>query len=122
MKTSNRLLIGLIIIIFAAIFGTATVLKGEYEKIDKDDPYYGYTSDTLSDFSAIRIEGKYPGLIQIQQADKYEIKRTGPTAAEFQWNIRNDTLVLTHPATELPERFVAEYVLTDRPNVYIMAP
>ncbi|MEM6841145.1 MAG: hypothetical protein AAF944_18355 [Bacteroidota bacterium] len=122
MKTSNQLLIGLIIILFAAIFGTATVLKSEYEKIDKDNPYYGYTSEALDNFSAIRIEGKYPGLIQIQYAEKYEVKRRGSSAEEFQWSIQNDTLILTHPGAEFPERFVAERILSNKSNFYIMAP
>jgi len=122
MKTSNQLLIGLIVIIFAAIFGTATVLKGVYEGIDKDDPFYGYTSEVLDEFIAIRIEGNYPGLVQIQYAEKFEIKWVGQTAEEFQWNIQSDTLILTHPAAELPNRFTADNILARRSNFYIMAP
>jgi hypothetical protein len=122
MKTSNQLLIGLIVIIFAAIFGTATILKGEYEKIDKDDPFYGYTTEVLGDFNAIRIEGSYPGLIQIQHGEKFEIKKRGPSAEDFQWNIQNDTLILIHSAAEFPERFVTESILASRSNFYIMAP
>jgi hypothetical protein len=74
MKTSNQLLIGLLVIIFAAIFGTATVLKNVYEGIDKDDPYYGYSTEALAEFTAVKLEGKYPNLIQIQAGDQFEIK------------------------------------------------
>ncbi|MEM9675164.1 MAG: hypothetical protein AAF992_21400 [Bacteroidota bacterium] len=122
MRTSNQLLIGLIIILFAAIFGTALVLKGEFEKIDKDDPFYGYTYEPLEKFSAVRIEGKYPGLVQIQYSEEYEIRQRGPSAEDFKWNIRNDTLILVHSATEYPPRFVTERILSNKSNFYILAP
>lgn len=122
MKTSNQLLIGLIVIIFAAIFGTATVLKSEYEKIDKDDPYYGYTSDTLADFSAIKLEGKYPNLIQIQAGDQFEIKMRDSKPLRIKWTIRNDTLVLTYPEADFPNWFTVQETLAGRAGIYIFAP
>lgn len=122
MKTSNQLLIGLIVIIFAAIFGTAAVLKREYEKIDKDDPYYGYDTDTLADFSAIRLEGKYPNLIQIQAGDQFEIKMRDSKPLRMKWAIRNDTLVLTYPEADFPNWFTVRETLAGRAGLYILAP
>ena len=122
MKTSDQLLIGLIVIIFAAIFGTATVLKGEYAKIDQDDPYYGYDTDTLADFSAIKLAGKYPNLIQIQVGDQCEIKMRDTKPLRIKWTIRNDTLVLTYPEADFPNWFTVQETLAGRAGLYIFAP
>jgi len=122
MKTSNQLLIGLIVIIFAAIFGTATVLKGEYEKIDKDDPFYGYVTDSLADFSAIKLKGKYPNLIQIQAGNQFEIKMRDSKPLRMKWTIRNDTLVLTYPESDFPDWFKVQGTLAGRAGIYIIAP
>ncbi|WKN44016.1 hypothetical protein [Tunicatimonas pelagia] len=130
MKTSNQLLIGLIVIIFAAIFGAATVLKGEYEKIDKDDPYYGYVTDTLTDFSVVKMEGKYSGLIQIQAGEQFEVKsqklmansKVSEDTPRLTWQVQRDTLFLSYDAPDFPERFKATWTLNNKPSLYVLAP
>lgn len=131
MKTSNQLLIGLLILLFVGITASAMILKSEYEKIDKDDPFYGYSTDTLADFSAVRMEGKFFGLILIQPGDQFEIKtRTqminaeiSEKASRLKWKVRNDTLVLSYAADDFPRWFNARSTLNNpRSNFYIFAP
>ena len=56
MKTSNKLIISLFALLFLAILGSAMVLKAEYDKIDQDDPFYGYTSEVVTGFSAVKLQ------------------------------------------------------------------
>ena len=133
MKTSNKLLIGLAVILFTGIFSSAMFLKGEFEKIDKDDPYYGYVTDTLTSFTAVKMEGKYPGLIHIKRGDQFEVKiqesavnpRIDENAVRLVWKVQNDTLVLSYDAEEFPKWFDAESRLNNSYSwfdLYVFAP
>ena len=122
MKTSNQLLIALLALIFVAIVATSMVLKAEYEKIDKDDPYYGYTLENPPPFKAVKLTGHFQELVQLQPSDAYEIRMHKSVKDEVQWNVQDDTLVVSFdfPVRQQPDFYYAFYSRSAR--VYIMLP
>ena len=122
MKTSNQLLIGLLAVIFVAIAGTAMILKAEFEKIDKDDPFYGYTLENPPPFQAVKLEGNCQDLVQLQPSDTYEIRMNERTRDRVTWKMHGDTLVVSFdfPVRQQPDFYDAFY--SRSASVYIMLP
>ena len=122
MKTSNQLLVGLLAIFFIAIGATAMVLKAEFEKIDKGDPYYGYTLENPPPFRAVRLTGNFQDLVQLQPSDTYEIRMHKSVKDEVHWNVQHDTLVVSFdfPTRQQPAFYYAFY--DHQVRVYIMLP
>ena len=123
MKTSNRLLLGLLAIIFVAIGATAMVLKAEFEKIDTDDPFYGYTLENPPPFRAVRLTGNYQALVQLQPGDEYAIRMNNYSKKGTTWDVSGDTLVVSFdfPTRQPPPDF--HYAFYDRSaSVYITLP
>lgn len=122
MKTSNQLLIAFLAIIFIGIISTNMVLKSEFEKIDQQDPFYGYTRENVADFRAIKLQGTFQGLIQIMPGDSFEIRVGRHGKGGMQWEVSNDTLTLSHPSFTLPQWLNTEQVFHRVPDFYIMTP
>ncbi|MEQ9440179.1 MAG: hypothetical protein RIG62_14090 [Cyclobacteriaceae bacterium] len=122
MKTSNKLIISLLALLFLAILGSAMVLKAEYDKIDQNDPFYGYTSEVVTGFSAVKLQNQYLELVQVQEGDKFEIKKRN-AHDNVQWAVQDDTLVLTFPQMKLPPYYSFASIITrELPGVYIITP
>ncbi len=113
MKTSNALLIAVLVVTGLALTGFNLVLKAEYGKIDFKDPYYGYVLENLPPFKVLRLRGSYSGLAQIQQGKESQIRIREWGKKDVKWQLRGDTLevswhktgntlTFTAPATPLP--------------------
>lgn len=95
MKTSNKFLIALFTIFLFAIVGTNLVLKAEYEKIDKNDPFYGYSDERTEPYSVILLKGNGKGLIRIQPGESFGLRVKEEYKNQVSWTLRNDTLELS---------------------------
>lgn len=122
MKTSNQLLIALLVIIFLGMFSTNMILKGEYENVDQKDPFYGYSRESVSSFKVVKLEGSYQGLVQLIPGDSFEIRVGRRGKGGMQWEVSNDTLIMSHPQFTLPQWVSTEQVFHWVPDFYIMMP
>jgi hypothetical protein len=122
MKTSNQLLIALLAIIFIGIISTNMVLKSEFERIDQSDPFHGYSRESVSSFKVVKLEGTYQGLVQMIPGDSFEILVSSHGKGGMQWEVKGDTLMMTHPSFTLPQWLTIEQVFHRTPSFYIMAP
>ena len=122
MKNSNRLVLLILLIFFGAIFGTSMILKQEFEKIDFDNPFYGLSRNELPAFSAVKLQGDYHGLVEIQPGEKYEILKPDSWNI-FQWEVRQDTLFLHYTGEARGGRYYSEQTLS-KPSAaaYVLAP
>ncbi len=73
MKKSNKLLIALYTIIFAAMIGYSFAVKSEYDKYDKNDPYYGYYREELKPLRFVKFEGMPNLHVTIKKGIKSEM-------------------------------------------------
>ncbi len=121
MKTSNILLIAVFSVVLLALLGSNLVLKAEYEKIDKNDPLYGFRTEAVQPFKYIRLEGKAFGLTEIHPGKTFEISAT-PEKRLLDWKVTGDTLVFTYKRDwELFGPFTEDN-LSIAPTIYISAP
>ncbi len=123
MKTSNKLFISLLIIVFLAMLGSSMVLKSEFEKIDRNDPYYGYSQENLQPFKAVKIKGHYPWMVQLEHSEVFEIRTNNARKTQMDWKINGDTLEISlqHPDDQQTDQ-QNEYFYRRPVGVYIMAP
>lgn len=95
MKTSNKLLISLCLVVFLAMLGSSMILKSEFEKIDRNDPYYGFSRESLQPFKAVKIKGHYPWLVQLQNSEEFEIRTNNASETRLDWKVNADTLEIS---------------------------
>ncbi|MCF0057103.1 GIN domain-containing protein [Dyadobacter sp. CY356] len=120
MKQSNILIIGLVAVILLFVVGLNLVLKAEYEKIDQNDPFYGYKKEVLKPFTFVKINGKQVGVTQIQPGTDFQIHYITDKKM-LDWKIKGDTLELTQKALsdDIANR---SYDFDVKPSFYITAP
>lgn len=121
MKTSNILILGLLAL--TLLFGLSSnfVLKGEFKKIDQNDPFAGYRKEPLKSFKYVTLSGKAFGLTQIQQGDKFEV-RTTINPEILDWNIVNDTLKVNYKRNWNEAGYNPPNPFDGKPVIYIIAP
>lgn len=95
MKTSNILLIITVSLFFLVTLCSNLVLKNQFDKIDKNDPFYGFSKHQIKPFHYIRMQGKDVGLTEIRQGPVAEI-RTITQPKYLRWDVSGDTLILTY--------------------------
>jgi hypothetical protein len=122
MKTSNKLLIVLLVTVLLAVTGSNMALKAEYEKIDFKNPYHGYVQETLPPFKILRLQGSYASLAQIQQGKESQIRIRGWEKESVKWQMRGDTLVVTYNTGNGPFFYRAGDAFASAPIVFITAP
>ncbi|MEK6477130.1 hypothetical protein WJR50_06335 [Catalinimonas sp. 4WD22] len=124
MKTSNKLILTLIAVIFLGILSSSLILKSEFEKLDRNDPLSGYSQGELPPFKAVKIIGNYPGLVELRAGDAYEIRMDEGTDGRTKWEIKGDTLEvsiqLMNPSENFPKYYYTFY--GENAGVYITAP
>lgn len=81
--------------VLIAIVGTNLILKEEYEKIDLNDPFYGFTIEKTAPYSVIGLKGNGYGLVQIQSGDSFQLRVKEDLKSSVSWKLRNDTLELS---------------------------
>lgn len=122
MKTSNKLLIVLLVTVLLAVAGSNMALKAEYEKIDFKNPYHGYVQENLPPFKVIRLQGSYASLVHIQQGKELQIRIRGWEKESIKWQMHGDTLEVTYNTGNGPYFYRAGDALTSAPILFITAP
>ena len=98
MKLSSKILLAMLILLVSGLLMSNIVLKKEYNKIDKSDLYWNYTTVFSKPFKYIKIDGGNITHIAFEQSKKYSVrvlnvwKRDHPQL--LQSVVKNDTLFL----------------------------
>jgi hypothetical protein len=122
MKTSNRLLWVLLACTMLAILGSNLVLKAEYDRIDFKDPFYGYSRESATPFSVLKLQGGYSFLVQVQPGKDFEVRVSEKEKSFVKWQVRGDTLQLTFSLEDSPFYYRVGDAFNHRPVAYISAP
>lgn len=121
---SNKLIIGLFTFILLAVVGSVFTLKAQYDKIDKNDPFLGYTRHIVKPFKFIKLNGYPFGYVQIQPGKTFEVILRDEQFFQKDifdsWKISGDTLVIEHGRKDPVDFFTK--VFSDSPLVYVTAP
>lgn len=121
MKTSNILILVTSFLFLSVTLCSNFVLKKQFDQIDKNDPYYGFSKDPIKPFHYIRLTGKGFGLTEIAQGPKSEIRMI--TEAKYlEWKVSGDTLVVTYKADWNQGYITRGGAYGNNPSVYITAP
>ena len=127
MKTSNLLLLGLLLLLFIAMIGVDLSLKKEFERIDRNDPYYGYSRDSLKPFKYVKLSGSNFTLTQIQPGKQFEIRKSDfeeyTKNSKIEWEVISDTLYVNFiKSKEYNPSFNIYQELNQGVGIYILAP
>lgn len=126
MKTSNLLLLILLSFLFTAMIGVDFAIKNTFEQIDRNDPYHGYSSDTLSPFKYVKLSGNNFTLTQIQPGEQFEMRSMNFEKSKLglavKWEVRHDTLYVSYNQSKDYDPYYKEEDLNEKPGIYIMAP
>jgi hypothetical protein len=121
MKTSNKLLIALLAITLLFGLSANSILKIEFDKINKGDQYVGYRKEPLKPFKYVTLGGKDFGYAQIEPGKNFEI-RTTANPKILNWKIENDTLKLNYDKDWNDEGYGAINPFWGTPVIYVLAP
>jgi hypothetical protein len=101
MKTSNKLLIALAVVVLAGLISSNIVLKAEYEDIKAHPrPQEGFQFVQVAAFSHVNVNSLSPGIrFSIQQDNHPSVQVYSEWASRIHTRVQNDTLFI-----ELPER------------------
>jgi hypothetical protein len=98
MKVSNTILLVTFCVATAGLFGSNYVIKKEYDKIDKTDPYWNYKKVTDKPFEHLVINGGNVSNIVFEQSPNAYVKVMkewrGSSDGSVKSDVRNDTLYL----------------------------
>ncbi|GHB65790.1 hypothetical protein [Persicitalea jodogahamensis] len=127
MKTSNLLLLGLLSFLFIAMVGVDLSLKKEFARIDRNDPYYGYSKEPLKPFKYIKLRGSNFTLTQIRPGKQFEIRglefEDYPGKPTVKWEVVSDTLYVNFKKGEVYNPHYDVYqALNQGVGIYILAP
>ena len=93
MKTSHILFLTTMSLFIAFTLGINWILKGEFDKIDKKDPYVGFSSHPLEPFKYVRLHGSGFGLTEIRTDKAPELKMI-IEPKYLDWKVAHDTLTI----------------------------
>lgn len=100
MKTSNILLLALLAFVFLSMIRYDLGLKRTFDCIDRSDPYYGFSHDTLPPFKYIKLTGKQFGMVEIIPGKKFIMRGRDlsgfPSNPRLEWKVAYDTLFIDH--------------------------
>ncbi len=120
MKTSHILLIITLSIFSLVTLSSNLILKNQFEQVDKDDKFYGFSKHPVGAFKYVHLRGKGFGLTEIQQGAEAQIRMI--TLPKFlDYKNAGDTLVLTYKADWNPG-YMGRDAAFLAPSIYIIAP
>jgi hypothetical protein len=127
MKTSNKLLLGLFILVLFSALAANIPMKRAFETMDRNDPYYGYRRDTLTAFKYVKLTGNGFTLVQIQPGSQFEMRsmhfERNPVMGHLRKEVRGDTLFVVMKKEKDSETYPwSPNPMEEKPAVYIMAP
>lgn len=94
MKKSKKIIYGLILVLFVGIAYNGTVLKKQFDEIDKTDEYWEYPVQKALDFSHIRIEGGNRTYSNISPGTENKLFYRSEIETQFKYSVVNDTLII----------------------------
>jgi hypothetical protein len=106
MKLSTILLLTVLIIVTFSLFASNYILKLEYNKIDRTDPFWNYSTISEKPFKHLVIKGGYRGNMLFEPSEKNSVKMSQWKLKDFKnisTNISNDTLYINFPTDFLKE-------------------
>lgn len=121
MKTSHILFLTTITLFVAFTLGINWVLKGEFEKIDKSDPYVGFSSHPLKPFKYVKLHGSGIGLTEIRTDKAPELKMI-IEPKYIDWKVANDTLTIFYKNDWKRNNMVIGGDYDARPSIYVFTP
>jgi hypothetical protein len=121
MKTSNILLLATVSLFLLVTLCSNLILKKQFDAIDKNDPYYGFSREPLKPFHYIRLQGKGFGLTEIAPGAKAEVRMI-TDAKYLEWVASGDTLIVTYKADWNQGYQYRGSTFGARPSVYITTP
>ncbi len=127
MKNSNLLLLGLLSFLFVAMIGIDFSLKNKFEQIDRNDPFYGYSKDTLKPFKYVKLTGTNFILTQIQPGKQFQIRKSKFEGyvgnSTLKWEVVSDTLFVSYEkGKDYNPYFDVYQALNQGVGIYIIAP
>ncbi|UFH57634.1 hypothetical protein [Spirosoma sp. KNUC1025] len=145
MKTSDKLLIGSLVLGLLTLVGSTMALRAEHDTIDFNDPFYGYTSTPVKPFSILKIEGNPSGILPqgtapigsngitenpydsyttlgIQVGTSFEIRTPKANTIKFIHRSVGDTLLIRYEHEFYARRISADEAFAAPPFAYIIAP
>jgi hypothetical protein len=121
MKTSHILFLTTISLFVAFTLGINWVLKSEFEKIDKTDPYVGFSSHPLKPFKYVKLHGSGFGLTEIRTDKAPEIKMI-IEPKYIDWKVANDTLTIFYKNDWKRNNMIIGADYEARPSIYVFTP
>ncbi|CCH01596.1 hypothetical protein FAES_3589 [Fibrella aestuarina BUZ 2] len=126
MKTSSKLLLGLLLGLVVATFGATISLRRQYDALDKSDKYGRWKKVPLAAFRAIKISGPFERSVEIERAATTRLlvdtlSVGTDTKAGYVANVVNDTLLLTLKP-EPQRRPSTDYEGAYRPAIRVQCP
>lgn len=145
MKTSDKLLISSALVGLVTLAGSTVALRGEHDKIDFNDPFYGYTTTAVKAFNVLKIEGRKSGILPlgtapigsngvslnpndsytsvgIQAGKAFKIRMQKNNKISFTYRSVGDTLLIRYEPEFNPRRISADEAFASSPFVFIIAP
>ena len=96
MKTSIKLLLGLLLLIIGGLYYVKYDLKQHYKTLDTSDPYFGYEKMEGLVFSHIKIEGGNRSHVYIEPAETNRLLIEKEVSADISYTVVNDTLLISY--------------------------
>ncbi|WP_293308584.1 hypothetical protein [Pedobacter sp. UBA5917] len=95
MRNSNKILLGLIIILLGGIVIFDILLRNIYLKINRNNPLKNYGTVSLQPFNHLKIKGGNAYSIKFQQDNKTEIKVLNNRKSFLKTSLKGDTLFVS---------------------------
>jgi len=121
MKTSHILFLTTLSLFIAFTLGINWVLKSEFDKIDKTDPYVGFSSHPLKPFKYVKLHGTGFGLTEIRTDKAPELKMI-IEPKYLDWKVANDTLTIFYKEDWKRNNMIIGSDYEARPSIYVFTP
>ncbi|SDG73324.1 hypothetical protein SAMN04487996_122110 [Dyadobacter soli] len=105
----------------AFTLGINWVLKSDFQKIDKSDPYVGFSSHPLKPFKYVKLHGSGFGLTEIR-TDKAPELKLFIDPKYLDWKVANDTLTIFYKEDWKRNNMVIGADYESRPSIYVFTP
>ena len=98
MKFTSKVLLALLVVLFAGLLSSNIILKKEYDKVDKSDIYWNYERVLEQPFKYLKITGGNGTKIAFEQSPKYSVRVLQEWKrwhnGELKAHVKNDTLFI----------------------------
>ena len=103
MKLTSKILITMLLLFIAGLFISNSILKKEYDSVDKNDLYWNYGKILEQPFTHLNIEGGNITNIAFEQSSKASVRIfkdwEGYQKGSVKATVKNDTLFIKFPNT-----------------------